>query len=110
MEKLGDLSVKATCHSNIGLILEILEDFPRALINFKEALILTKELGDQLGTALQLENIGRNYRNEKKYREALRFFKEAFYILSRIELEKPLLYMKKEVESHIKEIEKYVQQ
>jgi len=109
-EKLGDLSVKATCHNNIGLIFEILEDFPKALMNFEEALIITKELGDQLGTALQLENIGRIYKNEKKYSEALRFFKESFYILSRIKLEKSLLYIKKEVESHIKKIEKFIHQ
>ena len=105
-QKLNDLQGLSVCYSNIGLILETLKDFSKALMNFEKALRITKELGDQLGTALQLENIGRIYKKKLEYSNALRFFKESLYILSQIKLEKSLLYVKKGVESHIKKLEK----
>lgn len=107
-EELGDLSTTVTCHNNIGLILEILKDFSNSLMNFEQALQISKKLCDQLGVALQLGNIGRIYKNEKKYDKALSSFKESFEILSRIELESSLHYIKEEVKSYIKEIEESI--
>ena len=109
-KELGDLMTIVTCLSNIGLIMEILGDYSKALTNFNGALLLTKKIGDQLGTALQLENIGRNLKNEQRYPEALRFFRKSLCLFSQIELEKALQYMRGKVKSQISEIEKHLHQ
>ena len=107
-EELGDHPLKITCLNNIGLIFESLEDFPKALTNFREAVKLAEKVGDQLGKALQLGNIVRIYKSEKKYSVALRIFRESLDILSSIKLKKSLYYVKEEVESYIAEIKKLI--
>ena len=105
---MDDHSLNITCLNNIGLIFESLEDFPKALTNFREAVKLAEKVDDQLGKALQLGNIGRIYKSEKKYSDALGIFRESLDILTSIKLEKSLYYVKEEVESYITEIKKLI--
>lgn len=101
---LGDFSIEATILNNIGLILESLGAFPQALTRFKKALNLVKELEDQLSITLQFENIARIYQKEKKFNEALKFFREFLGNFSHLPLE-----VKKGIKSHIQDIEKILQ-
>lgn len=107
-EELGDLPTRVVCLNNIGLILELLGDYSKTLESFSEAHLLAKAYEDKLGIAIQLENIGRNLKNEKKFGEALKYFKQSLYLLSQVDLENPFLYMREKIKSQIREIRKYL--
>ena len=99
---LGCSSEKVICLNNIGLILETLENYPEAMRNYKEALLIVKGLGDKLKISTQLENVGRMYKKQEKYKKALKLLNKSYSILSQIKLEDYLSYIK---ENLVKEIE-----
>jgi len=104
--KLSDSEGEITCLNNKGLILETIEDYPRAISNFKLALNIAKENEDHLTRALQLGNIGRILKKEAKFNEALQYLHESFNILSNLHLEEDFSHLSTKILFDIKHIER----
>lgn len=100
-DQIGKLPEKATCLNNIGLLYESQGILDQALEFYNQALEIDEIQGDLLNKAISLSNIGRIYESQKKFGPALKYFKEALKLFSQIKLEKKLLYLKEEAESHI---------
>lgn len=76
-EKVHSLPLKVAGRNISGLISWSVNDLPRALAEFDEALRLADEMGVEAETATTCNNLGLVYRAQKRYPEALDWFGRA---------------------------------
>jgi len=78
-------------YSNLGVVMNALEDFEESIKYHNKALGFALELSDEFLVAKTYNNLGVVYRNQHRYKKAIESFKKALYPTN-LRMEDPKLY------------------
>lgn len=80
----GVKMLKMNIQKSIGDLFSRLENYPKALTHYDEALELSRERGDSMNMAFIYNSVGIAYEQQKKYSEAIENYFNAMNILERL--------------------------